>query len=140
MQDAVSRYCDATESGQMDALSSTLAADVELPSPLFGRMVFKGRDDVTAVLSAVYGLLEGVRWDEPIGDGAHRVVVSHAKVGPLRIGDAMLFELDEQGLIRRIRPHLRPWLATSLFALLVGPKVARRPGIVWRALTGPSPI
>jgi hypothetical protein len=103
-------------------------------------MVFKGRDDVNAVLGAVYGLLDGVRWDEPIGEGASRAVVSHARVGPLRIGDAMLFDLDEQGLIRRIRPHLRPWLAVSLFALLVGPRVAGRPGIVWRALKGPSPV
>jgi hypothetical protein len=140
VQDAISRYCEVTQSGRMDDLPSTLATDVELPSPLFGQMVFKGRDDVAALLGAVYGLLEGVRWDVPIGEGSSRVVVSHAKVGPLRIADAMLFELDEQGLIRRIRPHLRPWLALSVFALLVGPQVARRPGMVWRALKGPSPI
>jgi hypothetical protein len=40
------------------------------------------------------------------------------------------------GLIRRIRPHLRPWLATTLFALLLGPKVVRHPGVVLRACRG----
>jgi hypothetical protein len=44
------------------------------------------------------------------------------------------FELGEDGLIRRIRPHLRPWLAITLFALLLGPKITGQPGVVWRAL------
>jgi hypothetical protein len=49
--------------------------------------------------------------------------------------DAMVFELAPDGRIRRISPHLRPWFALTLFALVLGPKVARRPGVVWRALT-----
>ena len=28
---------------------------------------------------------------------------------------------------------VRPWLALTLFALVLGPKVARRPAAVWRA-------
>jgi hypothetical protein len=46
----------------------------------------------------------------------------------------MAFDLDDEGRISRIRPHLRPWLATTLFALLLGPQVARHPRVVWRAL------
>jgi hypothetical protein len=46
----------------------------------------------------------------------------------------MAFDLADDGRISRIRPHLRPWLATTLFALLLGPQVARHPGVVWRAL------
>ena len=48
----------------------------------------------------------------------------------------MVFELDADGRIRRISPHLRPWLALTLFALVLGPKVGRRPGVMWRALRG----
>jgi hypothetical protein len=33
-----------------------------------------------------------------------------------------------------IRPHLRPWLALTVFAIKLGPKVARHPGVVMRAL------
>jgi hypothetical protein len=61
-------------------------------------------------------------------------VVGEAAVGPVRLGDAMLFELDGDGRIRRIRPHLRPWLALTLFAMTLAPKVGRHPGVVWRAL------
>jgi hypothetical protein len=48
----------------------------------------------------------------------------------------MVLELDDAGLIVRIRPHLRPWLAITLFALLLGPKIARHPGVLRRALRG----
>jgi hypothetical protein len=46
----------------------------------------------------------------------------------------MVFELDDDGRIARIRPHLRPWLALTVLALRLGPTIARRPGVVWRAL------
>jgi hypothetical protein len=134
MDDAVARYCAASQAGDMAALASTLAADVRLPSPLFRRMTFKGRADVLALLTIVYGMLRDVTWDQPSGDGASRVVISHARIAGVRIDDAMAFELDQDGLIRRIRPHLRPLLATTLFALMVGPRAAPQPGIVVRAL------
>jgi hypothetical protein len=58
------------------------------------------------------------------------------RVGAVRMTDAMVFELAPDGRIRRIGPHLRPWLALTLFAALVGPKVARHPAMVRRALSG----
>lgn len=118
----------------MDALAATFAADVQLLSPLSGHLLFRGREDVRFLLGCVYDTIGHVRWEEPIGEGSTRLAVAEARVGGLRIDDAMLFQLDADGLIRGIRPHLRPWLATTLFALLVGPKVARRPGVLWRAL------
>ncbi len=48
--------------------------------------------------------------------------------------DAMVFDLDSEGRIERISPHLRPWLALTVFALILGPKVGRHPGVVRRAL------
>jgi hypothetical protein len=60
------------------------------------------------------------------------------RIGPLKLTDAMVFDPAEDGQIQRIRPHLRPWLALTLFALIVGPKVARRPDVVRRALTQSS--
>ena len=77
MDDAIARYADASERNDIEALMSACAPDVELVSPISGRMVFRGEDDVR---------------------------------------------------------HLRPWLALTLFALVLGPQVGRRPGMVWRAL------
>ena len=117
----------------MEAMAATFAPGVELPSPLVGHITFKGQD-VRVVLTAVYSILRGVRWETPVGDGTTRLAIARATVLGMRIDDAMVFELDGQGMIRRIRPHLRPLPATILFALLIGPRVAAKPMMIVRAL------
>jgi hypothetical protein len=133
-KDAVATFCDATRSKDIDRMMSALAPDAELVSPLSGRMVFRGHDDLRALLGAVYGGLSNVVWREVIGEGTTRVAVSEATIAGLSIMDAMVLELDDAGLIVRIRPHLRPWLAITLFALLLGPKIVRHPAVLRRAL------
>jgi SnoaL-like domain len=133
--DAVATFLDATKARDIDRIVSTLAPDAELLSPLSGRMVFRGRDDLRVLLGAVYGGLSNLIWREVIGEGATtRVAVSDARIAGVTITDAMVLELDDAGLIVRIRPHLKPWLAITLFALLLGPKLARHPGVLRRAL------
>ena len=134
MDDAIARYRAATEAGDIEATMDTLAPDVEVVSPISGRLVFRGADDVRILLAAVYGSLSGLDWFRSIGEGAHRVVLGRARLGPVRMTDAMVFELAPDGRIARISPHLRPWLALTLFALVLGPKVARHPSVISRAL------
>ncbi len=134
VDDAVSRYMRASEANDIDAMMEAFAPDAELVSPISARMVFRGTDDLRVLLTAVYGSMTGLRWGQQVGDGTVRAVVGEGSVGPMRIGDAMVFELAGDGRIQRIRPHLRPWLALTLFALVLGPKVARHPGVVRRAL------
>src|SRR5205823_8640568 len=57
VDDAIARYRAASEANDIDALMDTLAPDAELISPLSGRMVFRGHDDIRALLTAVYGSL-----------------------------------------------------------------------------------
>lgn len=134
VDDGISRYLSASEAGDIDGAMSTLADDVEVVSPISGRMVFRGRDDVGVLLGAVYGSLRELRWSDVVGDGERRVALGRTRIGPVWMTDAMLFELAPDGRIRKISPHLRPWLALTLLALILGPKVGRRPGVVWRAL------
>jgi hypothetical protein len=133
-KDAVATFLEATRVKDIDRLTGALAADAELVSPLSARMVFRGRDDLRVLLGAVYGGLSNLVWREVIGEGTTRVAVSDARIAGVTITDAMVLELDGDGLIVRIRPHLRPWLAITLFALLLGPKIARHPGVLRRAL------
>ena len=136
MSDTVNRYLRASAANDIPGLMSTLAPDAEFVSPLSARMVFKGKPDIEFLLTAVYGALAGLRWGEPIGDHHRWVAISEGRAGPFRLDDAMAFEVDAQGLITRLRPHLRPWLGTTFFALMLGPKIARRPGVLRRALKG----
>jgi hypothetical protein len=133
VDDAVARYRAASENNDMDALIATLAPDVELVSPLSGRLVFRGRDDLRVLLGAVYGGMKGLRWREELGDGATRVVLGDGTVGPFKLADAMVCDLDGDGQIRRIRPYLRPWLALTFLALQLAPKIGRHPSVTLRA-------
>jgi SnoaL-like domain len=134
VDDAIARYREASEANDIERMMETLSTDAELISPISGRMVFRGRDDLRVLLTAVYGSLNGLRWHRQVADGDTHVVIGDANVGPVKIGDAMVFELADDGRIKRISPHLRPWLALTLFALVLGPKVGRHPGVVRRAL------
>ena len=133
LPDAVRRFCVAATADDLDGVIATLASDAELVSPLSGRLVFRGREDLRILLGAVYSTLRGLRWEDPIAQGHMASAVAVATAGGLRVDDALLFELNPHGEIARLRPHLRPWLATTLFALLLGPKVALHPGLLWRA-------
>jgi hypothetical protein len=135
VDDAVARYRAASEANDIDALVGTLAPDAELVSPLSGRMVFRGKDDLRVLLSAVYASLRGWRWHEEVGDASRRVIIGRGKVGPFNVGDAMVLELSSDGQIQRIRPYLRPWLGLTGFALLVAPRLIGHPGVIRRALT-----
>lgn len=133
-EDPVANYCAASSANDVDAIMATLAPDAELVSPLSGRMVFRGQKDLRILVEAVYGTLRGLHWGPQMGEGRMRTAIGECRVAGLRLDDAMVFELDDQQRIRRVRPHLRPWLGLSAFALLLGPKVARHPGVVLRAL------
>lgn len=134
MTDAVADFCAAARLNDVDGMLAALAADAELVSPVSGRMVFRGNHDLRVLLDAAFGSLSGLRWRDFVGDGPTRVAVSEARIGRVSITDAMVVELDDAGLIRRIRPHLRPWLALTLLALRLGTKLGRHPGVIRRAL------
>lgn len=134
MTDAVARYRVAAEAGNVQAMMELVTPDAELVSPISGRLVFKGSGDLRILFNALYGTLSRVRWTQEVGGDAVRVLIGDARVGPLKITDAMVVELAADGRIRRFQPHLRPWLALTLLAVGLGPKVARHPGVVKRAL------
>jgi hypothetical protein len=136
MGDAIDRYCRASEANDIASLAATLSPRVEFVSPLSGRMEFHGAKDVTVLVGQVYGAIRDLRWSEQFGEGDRRVVIGEGRVGPFRLTDAMAFELGLDGRITRIRPHLRPWLATTTLALMLGPKLAPHPGVIARALRG----
>lgn len=138
VENAVARYRSASEANDVDALMAVMTSDVELVSPLSGRMTFRGQADVRVLLTAVYGSLRDLRWIDEVGDERMRVAVADSAIGPLPLTDAMVFDLADDGRIRRIRPHLRPWLGLTALAIRLFPAIARHPGIALRALRSTS--
>ena len=136
MDDAVSHYCAASERNDIEAMFDALAPNAELVSPVSGHMVFRGSDDLRVLLRAVYGSFSSLDWHTKISDGNTSVVLGKARIGPIALDDAMVFELAADGRIARIRPHLRPWFALTAFALVLVPKMIGHPGVMFRALRG----
>jgi len=134
VDDTLARYRAAYEAHDVDGVVATLAPGAELVSPISGRLVFRGTDDLRALFTALFATVTRITWDREVGDGPVRVLVGTAAVGPFQLTDAMVVELDGDGRIRRLRPHLRPWLGLTVLALTLGPRVARHPGVVRRAL------
>lgn len=138
MSDPVETFRTATKAGDIDTLMTTLAPDAELISPLSARLVFRGHEDLRILLAAVYGRLGHLRWTEQIGDGTRRVLLAEAKIGPFRLTEALVLELDDEGRIRTMSPHLRPWLAQTFFAIKLAPRLFTKPGVIRRAGAAPK--
>src|SRR3954447_14918636 len=133
MSEAVARFRAASEAGDVEGMMAALAPAPRLVSPISGRLIFHGEGDLRVLLTAIYRTMRDVRWGPELGDGEMRVVLGEAKVGPLRLTDAMVLDLAGDGKIQAFRPHLRPWLGLTLLALALAPKLARHPGVMWRA-------
>ncbi|MGH2864186.1 MAG: nuclear transport factor 2 family protein [Solirubrobacteraceae bacterium] len=130
----IAEYRVASETNDLDRFMDTLAPDAELVSPLLAHGVIRGKKDLRLLFAAVYSSLSELRWTQEITDGDRGFMIAQARIGPFRLDDAMVIELDPDGRIQRLRPHLRPWLASTWFALAVGVKLARHPGVIWRAV------
>ena len=136
--EAVAGYEAASTAGDIDALMGTLAPDAELVSPLVAGLVIRGHADLRLLLGAVYGTIHDLRWVERVVDGDRVVMRAEARIGPLKIEDLVLVDLAADGSILRMRPHLRPWLATTFFALRMAPKMAGHPGLFRRSWRRPN--
>jgi hypothetical protein len=76
-------------------------------------------------------------WVDQVGDERLVLLRGEARIGPTRLDDAMVLELDPDRRIRRIRPHFRPLLGMVMFTLIVGVKLVRHPGLLLRAARRP---
>jgi hypothetical protein len=135
--DVISRFRRATEAGDVDGVMALIHPDAELVSPIFGRLVIRGERDLRTLFTAVYGSVKALTWIDQVADERIALLRGEARIGPTRLDDAMVLELGPDRLIRRIRPHFRPLLGIAIFALIVGAKLARHPGLFLRAARGP---
>src|SRR3954463_15060789 len=133
MDEVIARFREATEAADVDRFMSLVDPDAELISPVSGRLVIRGRGDLRTLFDAVYGTIKGLSWVDQITDGPRTMLRGEARIGPVRLDDAMVLELGVDGRIIRIRPHFRPLLGLLTFALIVGAKLLRHPSLLVRA-------
>ncbi len=133
--DVVSQFLAAAAAGDTDALIATLADDAEIVTPLSSRVVVRGRDDLRTFFAAFLPVLSrDLLWRIRVSNGDTTVALAEARLGGVRVEDAMLIEQNADGRIRRITPHVRPWLGLTVSAFVLGPKLMRHPGLIRRAM------
>jgi hypothetical protein len=121
--------------GDADAVIETMAEDAEMVTPLSSRVVVRGHDDLRTVFAAFLpALSQDLHWRIRVGNAGTTVAVAEARLGGVRVEDAMLIEQDADGRIRRVTPHVRPWLGLTVSAMVLGPKLMRHPGVMRRAM------
>lgn len=131
-------FRNATLDGDAKSMREALDPDVVLMSPLSGRLVFHGRSDLSILLPAAYAALSGLRWTREIGAGNERVLLAEATIGRWHLTEALVVELSDDGRIRKLVPHIRPWLALNALAVRLLPTMARHPGLFARAGSCPD--
>ena len=131
--DAVSRWCRAGETEDAIAAVACLATDVVLISPLTDQFRFRGRDQVQAVLEAVFSVVDDLVFDSAIGEGQNRAVRCQGRVGGHVFEEVQLLRLDAAGLISEVTLFIRPLPALTALMQALGPELARRQDRPWLA-------
>jgi hypothetical protein len=132
-EDAVRRWREAGERGDAELAATALAEGVVLISPLTNRFRFHGREQVTAVLTAAFGVITAIRFHTELGDPSTRALFYHGMVGDLAVEEAQLLRLDADGLIEELTLFGRPLPALTAVMHGLGPRLARQDGRRWLA-------
>lgn len=133
MSDFLEMFRKATLDGDGESISDALDADAVLISPISARLAFRGRRDLSTLLLAAYAALSDLHWTREIGGGNERVLLAEAAIGRWKLTEALVIELSADGRIRKLTPHVRPWLALSVLAVRLLPTLLRHPGLFTRA-------
>jgi SnoaL-like domain len=110
-----STFQAAVESGDAEALRSTLAEDVVFNSPVVFTP-YRGIDAVAPLLAAAVSVFEDFRYTGAVGDGDRQVLVFEARVGDRTVQGVDILRLDPDGLVAELTVMLRPMSGVAAMA------------------------
>jgi SnoaL-like domain len=110
-----STFQAAVESGDAEALRSTLAEDVVFNSPVVFTP-YRGIDAVAPLLAAAVSVFEDFRYTGAVGDGDRHVLVFEARVGERNVQGVDILRLDPDGLVAELTVMLRPMSGVAAMA------------------------
>lgn len=128
MPDFVERWKLAGEAGDAQACADAVTADVELVSPLTDQFTFRGRDEVVALLTDVFQVVEGLRYHRDLRGEGTAMLAATATIAGRPMEEVQQLDLDAEGRIRRVTLAMRPTPAITALTRALGPRVARRQG------------
>ncbi|WP_084958372.1 nuclear transport factor 2 family protein [Thermoactinospora rubra] len=127
-EDTARRYRQASETKDIALLTTTLAPDAVLRSPLSSRARFHGARQVEEVLSAALSVVSDVRYHTDVGDERTRMLAATGRLDGTELEESVLLRLDEQARIAELTLWVRPLPALTKLMAALGPALARRKG------------
>jgi len=110
-----SGFQTAVESGDVEALRSTLAEDVVFNSPVVFT-AYRGIDAVAPLLAAAVSVFEDFHYTSGVAEGDRQVLVFEARVGDRTVQGVDILRLDESGLVAELTVMLRPMSGVAAMA------------------------
>jgi limonene-1,2-epoxide hydrolase len=124
----VTRFGEAFEARDLDAIVESLAPDVVINSPISRRVSFRGREEARRLFEIVLDLLGETRYTHELADGDVRVVVLHARLAGRELHEVQLMRLDGEGRVKELTLFMRPLPGITALAAALGPRLTRRKG------------
>jgi hypothetical protein len=110
-----SSFQTAVESGDTEALRSTLSEDVIFNSPVVFTP-YRGIDAVAPLLAAAVSVFEDFRYTGGVTEGDRQVLVFEARVGDRTVQGVDILRLDGNGLVAELTVMLRPMSGVAAMA------------------------
>jgi hypothetical protein len=116
----------AMEQGDLEAVREAFAPDAVLRSPLTGRLTFKGREQIGAVMGVVMDVMDDLRYTDQMDCGDRAVLLASARVAGTDIEIVDHLRLNESGKISEMTVFFRPLPAIPIAMRLIGAGLGQR--------------
>jgi hypothetical protein len=121
--DVGTRLLQAMEAHDLDAMIATLAPNVVLNSPITGRVVFRGHEEMRELMEVHFATVKDIRYFADVGDARTRAQFYRANVNGQQVEAATRIEVNEQAQISEITIYYRPLPGLTALAAALGPPV-----------------
>lgn len=116
----------AMESRSLPAIIDAFAPDADFRSPLTGRLVFKGSEQIGALSAVILDVFEDFRYTDELVAGETGFLAWNARIDGQDIQGIDLMRLDPDGKIREFTVFFRPLPAAAAALRALGAGLGRR--------------
>lgn len=115
----------ASEARDLALVTTCLAENVQVISPLTAQFRFTGRDQVRTMLTAAFQVIDSIRFHTELGDDQAKALFCYGHCRGVDFEEAQLLRFDDQGLIVEITLFGRPLPGLTAVMAAIGPELLR---------------
>jgi hypothetical protein len=113
----------ASESRDAALVTTCLADNVQVISPLTAQFRFTGRDQVRTMLTAAFKVIDSIKFHTEIGDHETKALFYYGRCRGVDFEEAQLLRFNDEGLIVEITLFGRPLPGLTAVMAAIGPEL-----------------